>query len=395
MSRNRAGWRIVALLVLSSLVLAACGDDDDDTTASGGGGTEGPFHIGFVGALTGDNANLGINIRDGIRVAIAEENAKGGPRIELKEFDTAGDPAQASTVKDRFIGDSEVLAIVGPAFSGETRAVIPDIANAGLPMISPSATNKELPNLVPNNPTFHRVIGDDALQALGVARYLAEVERPASVTYVHDNSDYGKALTEDTEKEASGRNIRRAGEILTLDPKAQDFSSTVNAVRAANPAAVFYGGYYAEAGRFRKQLVDAGVRATFVSGDGALDPGFIVSAGAQAAEGAKIACPCNLALPDSQGALKTFYDSYRREIGKDPGLYSPEGYDAAKILIQAIKEGNRDRASILRYIEDIDRFEGASKTIEFEPNGNLVRRQFFVFEVKGGKLAPHQTVNVG
>ena len=75
MSRNRAGWRIVALLVLSSLVLAACGDDDDDTTASGGGGTEGPFHIGFVGALTGDNANLGINIRDGIRVALAEENA--------------------------------------------------------------------------------------------------------------------------------------------------------------------------------------------------------------------------------------------------------------------------------------------------------------------------------
>lgn len=395
MSRNRAGWRIVALLVLSSLVLAACGDSDDDTTASGGGGTEGPFHIGFVGALTGDNANLGINIRDGIRVAIEEENAKGGPQIELKEFDTAGDPAQASTVKDRFIGDQEVLGIVGPAFSGETRAVIPDIANAGLPMISPSATNKQLPELVPNNPTFHRVIGDDALQAVGVARYLAEVERPASVTYVHDNSEYGKALTEDLEKEASSRNIRRAGEILVLDPKAQDFSSTVNAVRAANPAAVWYGGYYAEAGRFRKQLVDAGVRATFVSGDGALDPGFVVSAGAQAAEGAKLACPCNLALAGSTGALKTFYDAYQREIGKEPGLYSPEGYDAAKILIQAIKEGNRDRASILRYIENIQRYEGASKTIEFAPNGNLVPRQFFVFEVKGGKIAPGQTVNVG
>jgi len=392
--KNRAGWRFVALLALSSLVLAACGDSDDDdgTTAQGG---DGPFHIGFVGALTGDNANLGINIRDGIRVALAEENAKGGARIELKEFDTAGDPAQASTVKDRFIGDREVLGIVGPAFSGETRAVIPDIANAGLPMISPSATNKQLPDLVPDNPTFHRVIGDDALQSLGIARYLAEVERPASVTYVHDNSDYGKALTEDTEKEASGRNIRRAGEILTLDPKAQDFSSTVNAVRAANPAAVFYGGYYAEAGRFRKQLVDAGVRATFVSGDGSLDPGFVVSAGAQAAEGAKLACPCNLALADSTGPLKTFYDAYQREIGKEPGLYSPEGYDAARILIQGIKGGNRDRASLLSYLENLQRFDGASKTIEFAPNGNLVPRQFFVFEVKGGTIAPSQTVNVG
>ncbi|MDQ3978856.1 MAG: branched-chain amino acid ABC transporter substrate-binding protein [Actinomycetota bacterium] len=394
---KRPRWRIAALLVLSSLVLAACGDgDDDEETTTGGGGVQTEtFTIGFVGALTGDNANLGINIRDGIRVAINEENAREGPKIALKEFDTAGDPAQASTIKDRFIGDQSVLGIVGPAFSGETRAVIPDIANAGLVMISPSATNKDLPNLVPNNATFHRVIGDDLLQALGVGRYLAEVERPASVTYVHDNSEYGKALTEDTEKEATGRGIRSAGPILTLDPKAQDFSSVVNSVRAANPAAIFYGGYYAEAGRFRKQLVDAGVRAAFISGDGALDPGFIVSAGAPAAEGAKIACPCNLALPESTGALKTFYDNFKRDIGKDPGLYSPEGYDAAKLLIAGIKAGNRDRPSLLRYVEGIQRFEGVSKVIEFEPNGNLVRRQFFVFQIRNGRIAPHQTVDVG
>ena len=393
---KRPGWRIVALLVLSSLILAACGDDDDEETTTGGaGGQQQTFTIGFVGALTGDNANLGINIRDGIRVALNEENAKEGPKIALKEFDTAGDPAQASTVKDRFIGDQSVLGIVGPAFSGETKAVIPDIANAGLVMISPSATNKDLPNIVPNNPTFHRVIGDDALQAFGVGRYLAEVERPASVTYVHDNSEYGKALAEDTEREARARGIRTAGDILVLDPKAQDFSSVVNSVRANNPAAVFYGGYYAEAGRFRKQLVDAGVRATFVSGDGALDPGFVVSAGAQAAEGAKIACPCNLALPESTGALKTFYDNFRRDIGKEPGLYSPEGYDAAKLLIAGIKAGNQDRASLLRYVEGVRQFEGVSKVIEFEPNGNLVRRQFFVFQIRGGKIAPHQTVDVG
>jgi branched-chain amino acid transport system substrate-binding protein len=387
---HRAGWRIVALLALSSLVLAACGDGDD-----AGGGSQESYAIGFVGALTGDNANLGLNIRDGVRVAVNEENARGGPQIVLKEFDTAGDPAQASTIKDRFIGDQTILGIVGPLFSGETRAVIPDIANAGLVMISPSATNKDLPNVVPNNATFHRIIGDDALQAFGIARYLAEVERPASVTYVHDNSEYGKALAEDTEREASARGIRRAGEVLTLDPRSQDFSSTVNSIRAANAAAVFYGGYYAEAGRLRKQLVDAGVRATFLSGDGSLDAGFVVAAGAAAAEGARIACPCNLALADSTGDLKSFYDNYLRETGKEPGLYSPEGYDAAKILIQGIKAGNTDRASLLRYVEGIDRYEGVSKLIEFEPNGNLVRRQFFVFQITDGKIAPHQTVDVG
>jgi branched-chain amino acid transport system substrate-binding protein len=165
-------------------------------------------------------------------------------------------------------------------------------------------------------------------------------------------------------------------------------------VRAANPAAVFYGGYYAEAGRFRKQLVDAGVRAAFISGDGTLDPGFITAAGAQAAEGSRIACPCNLALESSTGSLKTFYDNYKAKIGKEPGLYSPEGYDAAKILIQGIKAGNTDRAKLLQYVEGIQRFEGVSKTIEFETNGNLVRREFFVFQVRGGKFAPLQTVNV-
>ena len=401
MSRvKRTGWKVIALFAVFSLMLAACGDDDDETTTGGATGTTeagsgATAYIGFVGALTGDNANLGRNIRDGIRVAIEEENGKGGTRITMKEFDTAGEPAQASTVKDRFIGDSDIIGIVGPAFSGETRAVVPDIANAGLVMISPSATNKDLPNLVPNNPTFHRVIGDDLLQSFGIGRFLAEVEKPASVAYVHDNSEYGKALTLDTEKEATGRGIRQVGDMFTVDPKAQDFSATVNSVKAANPAAVFYGGYYAEAGRFRKQLVDAGVRATFVSGDGALDPGFITAAGAAAAEGARIACPCNLAFESSTGALKTFYNSYKSRIGREPGLYSPEGYDAAKLLIAGIKAGNTDRPKLLSYVEGIQRFEGASKIVEFETNGNLVRRQFFVFQVKDGKLAPLTTVDVG
>ena len=386
--------RLLAALVAAAVVLGACGGGSKGSGSGSEPTTEDKATIGFVGALTGDNANLGINIRDAMRVAIDEENAKGGTQVEMKEFDTAGDAAQASTIKDRFIGDPSVIGIVGPAFSGESKAIIPDIANAGLVMISPSATNKALPDIVPNNPTFHRVIGDDALQAFGIGRYLAETEKPRSVSYVHDNTEYGKALTIDTEKDASGRGVKSAGPILTVDPKAQDFSATVNAVKRQNPSHVFYGGYYAEAGRFRKQLTDAGVNAVFVSGDGVLDNGFITAAGPAAAEGARIACPCNLALSSSTGNLGTFYNNFKAKIGKEPGLYSPEGYDAARILIQGIKAGNRDRASLLKYVEDLKSFDGVSKAIQFEPNGNLVRRDFFVFQVKDGKFAPLATVNV-
>ena len=384
-----------ALLVTAALIMSACGGDDDadETTTGGGGAQPAQSHtIGFVGALTGENAQLGINIRDGIKVAIEEENRGDGPDIVLKEFDTAGDPAQATTIKDRFINDRSVIGIVGPAFSGETKALLPDIQAAGLPMISASATNKDLPTVVPNATAFHRVIADDELQAGGVVAYLAG-ESPRSLVVVHDNTEYGKGLADGVASQAAGKRINVAATEV-LDPKAQDFSATVNRVRAANPSHIFYGGYYAEAGRFKKQLTDAGVRATFVSGDGSLDPKFIENAGAAAAEGARLTCPCNLALETSEGELKAFYDNFRRSIGKEPGLYSPEAYDATKIFAQGIKAGNTDRAGLLRYLESFGRYDGISKEIEFEPNGNLKSKTFFVFQVRNGKIAPLQQIEV-
>ncbi len=401
MSRARpVKWRIVALMAASALVLSACGSSDDETTTGGQGtattqaGQTGGLTIGFVGALTGDDANLGINIRDGIRVALDEENAKGGTQVSMKEFDTAGAAAQASTIKDRFITDPSVVGIVGPAFSGETKALLPDLQNAGLPMISASATNKDLPTVVPNATVFHRVIADDALQANGIVAYLTGLTpKPGRVAYIHDNSEYGKGLADGVEAGGTAKGLVKAT-TATVDPKAESYSDTVNSVKAANPTHIFYGGYYASAGRLKKQLTDAGVNAQFISGDGSLDAGFVTSAGAQGAEGSRLTCPCNLALEASTGNLKTFYDSFKAKIGKEPGLYSPEAYDAAKILLQGIKAGNTDRAKLLTYVEGLGPYQGVSKPIEFEQNGNLKAKTFYVFQVKSGKIAPLQQIEV-
>ena len=401
MSRvKRTGWRVIALLAIFSLLLAACGDDDDETTTgdttettaeAGGGATA---TIAFVGPLTGDAANLGVNIRDGIKVAVSEENAKGGTRISLKEFDTAGEPAQASTIKDRFIGDQSVVGIVGPTFSGETKALLPSLQDAGLVMVSASATNADLPTVVPNETVFHRIIGDDALQANGIVAYLAGLSpKPTRVAVVHDNSEYGKGLADGVESGAKSEGLTTAP-TQVVDPKGQDFSATVNAVKSANPSHIFYGGYYEAAGRLRKQLVDAGVNAQFISGDGSLDRGFVTAAGASAAEGVRLTCPCNLALESSTGNLKAFFDRFKSEIGKEPGLYSSEAYDATKILIQGIKAGNTDRPKLLNYVETLPMYDGISKMIEFEPNGNLKSKTFFVFEVKNGRIVPGPQIEV-
>src|SRR5918999_1030130 len=122
-------------VLVSLVVLGACGSDDNKSTE--GGSTDGKktIAIGMVGPLTGDNANLGVNIRDGVKVAIDEWNKKSTKyTYQLKEFDTQGDPAQAPTQMDRYIPDSSIVGIVGPAFSGETKAVIPNLQQAGLVM---------------------------------------------------------------------------------------------------------------------------------------------------------------------------------------------------------------------------------------------------------------------
>jgi branched-chain amino acid transport system substrate-binding protein len=389
--QRRRHWRMAALAVLVVLVAAACGDNGEKketTKGTSGGAARKTVALAFVGALTGDAANLGILIRNGAKVAVEEANKKQSRyRIVLKEFDTQGDPAQATTLKDQFINDEQVIGIVGPAFSGETKALLPSLQEAGLVMVSASATNKDLPNVVPNQTVFHRIVPDDTYQGKGLGAYIVQKLQGKAVVLVDDNSEYGKGLANDTEAaiKANGGSVAKR---VTLDPKAQDFSAAVNEVKAANPDVVFYGGYYQEAGRLRKQLVDAGVKASFLSGDGSLDVGFISAAGS-AAEGALIGCPCNLATPDDPGPLGTFFKLYKDVIGSDPGIYSPEGYDAANVLIEGILKGNDTREKLLNWLEnEFTSYKGVSKTIEFEPNGNVKATDVFIFEVKGGKFVP-------
>ena len=385
-------WRVIPILLTATMVMAACGDDDEDTATEGAtttaasGGDKKQVAIAYVGPLTGDNANLGVNARNGVKTAFAEANEKSDTyEFVLKEFDTQGLPDQAPGQADKYIPDQEIIGVVGPVFSGETKAVLGSLQEANLVMVSPSATNVELPNVVPNGKVFHRIIPDDGVQAKGLTDYVLAKLKPKKVALIHDNTEYGKGLWEGVLKLLNAGGVD-ASLTDAIDPKSQDYSAAVNKVKAGDVDMVFYGGYYNEAGRFKKQLADAGVDATFISGDGSLDPGFIVSSGAAGGEGALLTCPCRLATADIEGAPGEFATRYKEVIGKDPGTYSAEGYDAANILIMGVEEGNDTREKLLTYIESFDSHEGISKTIEFEENGNVKAGDVFVYEVKGGKI---------
>jgi branched-chain amino acid transport system substrate-binding protein len=343
----------------------------------------------FVGPLTGPNANLGINSRNGAGVAVKQANAAQSKyNFVLKDYDTQGDPAQAPGQAAKYTADQQVLAVIGPTFSGETKAVLPSLNDAGLVMVSPSATNVKLPDVVPGGKVFHRVIPDDDVQAQGVASYIEKKIKPKTIALIHDNSDYGKGLWDGVVKDLDTAGIKAT---LTdaVQPGGTDYSAAVNKVKAGNVDVVFYGGYYSDAGRLKKQLSDAGVKATFVSGDGSLDPGFIVSSGAAGGEGALITCPCKLATSDAGGDLGKFAGDYKSQWSKDPGTYSSEGFDSANILIKGVEAGDTTRAKLADYVNTLQSssYAGISKTIQFEANGNVKSGDVFVYEVKSGKLS--------
>ena len=380
----------IGMLAATGLLAVGCGSSEDDvasgpSTSGGSGGTTGgggggacpkDAKIGFFGALTGSDAALGINERNGVKVALDRHKKMSGCEIKLEEYDSQGDPAQAPALASKAATDTKVLAIVGPAFSGESKTANPIFNEAGLPIITPSATNAGLSK---NGwKIFHRAVANDDLQGPAASKFILG-KGAKKVAVIDDASEYGKGLADTVRAK-----IKEGGATTdvneAIDPKGSDYSSTVNKVKAANVDAVFYGGYYESAGRLMKQLRDGNVAATFVAGDGSLDAKFIDSAGGKG-EGAVLLAPGAYTATD-----QSFVDDYKKINNTEPGLYSVEGFDAANHLLAAIMAGKTTRADINTYVSTTP-YKGLLKNYQYQADGELQGGgDIIVHEVKQGKI---------
>jgi branched-chain amino acid transport system substrate-binding protein len=374
---------LVAAAAASALVLSACGGDDSGSdSGSGGSSGGGSVTIGFMGAQTGPNAQLGINISNGVELALEQHNAKSGvTQVKLIKYDTQGDPTQATNQAKKAITD-KVVGIVGPAFSGESKTAVPILDEAGIPNVSPSATAV---SLAQNGWKFwHRVLANDDVQGPGDADFIAKTLNAKTAAVIDDQSEYGKGLADAVRKQLAANGVTVAVND-SINPDASSFSSTVNKVKPANPDVVFFGGYYSAAGKLVKQLKDGGVQGTFMSGDGTLDAQFITGGGA-AANGALLSCTCSSAVGSTDPAVQKFATDYKAKFNVDAATYSAEGFDATNAVLQAIDAGKTDPSDINDFVTNID-FKGVSKQIKFDSNGELANDLLFITEVKDGKLA--------
>ena len=402
--------RVGAIAAGLALLAAACGDDDDDsggaattaagaattaagaattaagaattaagaaTTAAAGGVTCDGLTIASFQALTGDSAGLGEPIKNGAELAINQFNeANPDCEITFQPEDSQGSPDQAPGIANTLVADDAVVAVVGPAFSGESRNAGPVFAGAGLPTITPSATAVDLSE---NGwDTFHRLLANDGVQGPGIATYIQNTVKPTGVAVIDDASTYGKGLA-DIVVESLGDVVKTTD---TIDPEGSDYSAAVTKINDAGVDAVFFGGYYEAAGRLSKQLRDAGFEGQLVFGDGVKDPGFI-TAGGDAAEGAIITCTCAPAEALPNGA--DFVTAYTEAYDIAPGTYAAESFDAANFILAAIADGNVDRESILAYINDTT-FPGITKDVQFEETGEVSAKAVYAFKVEGGEI---------
>jgi branched-chain amino acid transport system substrate-binding protein len=366
--RSRTFVRLLAIVAVLGLLAAACSKKTN--SGGGGSGSKTAVKIAYVGALSGDYKLLVEPGFQAASMAFEQANAAGDlpVTITIVPEDTQGNPDQAPAVANKIVSDDSFVGVIGPAFSGESQAAGPTLDQAGIPFVTPSATN---PPLDANGWThWFRGVGNDNSQGPTAADYIAKVLNPNCTFMASDGSAYGKGLA-DVVQQTLTTDGAKLEKQQTIQPGQKDYSALVSKIKSSGCKAVFFGGYSPEAGLIRKQMSGAGLNdVTLVGGDGIKDETFTGTAAASG-DGTIATCPCASVTDSTDPAAQKFVSDFTAKYGAPPGVYSGEGWDIAQMYIAAFKSGATTRQAITDYIAGISGFKGLTKTYTFQSNGEL------------------------
>jgi branched-chain amino acid transport system substrate-binding protein len=380
--------KLVSLSVLTAVAMMGCGKEAPPPPPPVQAPPPPPamvIKIGSVAPLTGGIAHLGKDNENGVRLAIDEANAAGisigGQKVkfEIMAEDDQADPKVGNTVAQKLV-DAKVAGIVGHLNSGTTIPASAIYNGAGIPMISGSATNPALTEQ--GFKGIFRVVGRDDQQGPAVANYLAGQTKPKTVAVIDDATAYGEGLANEVEKTLKAAGVKVLPREKGTD-KTVDWKAVLTKVKGKKPDAVFFGGMDATGGPLLKQARELKMTAVFAFGDGACTDKMAELAGA-AAEG----LICSQAGIPVQASGKKFLDAYKAKFQVDPILYSPFTYDAANMIIAAMKKADSpDPAKYLPALVASD-YNGASGNIKFDEKGDRKDAEMTIFTLKDGKITP-------
>ena len=384
---------MIACGILASALFTGCGGGD----SAGGGGEKATGDEIVIGAnfeLTGNHAQYGSNANNGLKLAIKEVNDAGGingKKIKIVEADAKSEAAESVNAATKLISDDKVIALIGPAVTANVIAESQVATDNMVPIIAPAATNPDV--TVENGqvkPYVFRSCFIDPQQSEVMAQFAAkDLSAKTAVLYLDSSSDYSKSLGKIFKEkfEADGGQVVMEEAFLAKD---QDFKAALTKIQTANDDVIFVPAYYEEVGKIVKQARELGITAAILGTDGWDDSKVVDIAGKDALNNTYFCTHYFEGDEEVQG----FINSYKAEYNNDPNVFAALGYDAGKMLVNAIEREGTDSEKIRDNIESIKDLQVGTGKITMDAATHNPIKGIVVIETKDGmrelkaKIAP-------
>jgi branched-chain amino acid transport system substrate-binding protein len=384
--------KLTALAAATSLlVIAGCGKKEEAKPAAAPAApapTEMVVKIGHVAPTSGAIAHLGKDNENGARMAIEDLNAKGltidGKKVkfELLAEDDAADPKQGTAAAQKLV-DSKVAGVIGHLNSGTTIPASKIYFDAGIPQISPSATNPKYTRQ--EFKTAFRVVADDVHLGGTLGRYAVTELKGKSIAVVDDRTAYGQGVADEFSKgveAAGGKVIDRQ---FTND-KATDFTAILTALKAKKPDIIFFGGMDAVAGPMLRQMKQLGIKAKLMGGDG-ICTGELPKLAAGAMADSQVVCAeAGGVEGEAKTAMEEFGTKFKAKFNADVQIYAPYVYDAVMVMADAMVKANSvEPAKYLPVLAKTEGYKGVTGVISFDEKGDIKNGALTLYTYKADK----------
>ncbi len=343
--------------------------------------------IGHVAPTSGSIAHLGKDNENGARMAIEEANAKGlmiggkKAKFELLAEDDAADPKQGTAAAQKLV-DSKVNGVIGHLNSGTSIPASKIYHDAGIPQISPSATNPKFTRQGYKS-TF-RVVADDVHLGGTLGKYAVVQLKGKSIAVIDNRTAYGQGVADEFEKGVKGAGGKTVGREFTSD-KATDFTAILTSLKAKKPDIIFFGGMDAVAGPMMRQMKQLGIQAKFMGGDGICTGELPKLAAGTMSDGQVVCAEAGGVEGEAKKGMTDFYARYKAKYNADVQVYAPYVYDAVNVMIAAmVKAGSAEPAKYLPALQATN-YKGVTGTIAFDNKGDIKNGALTLYTYKGGK----------
>lgn len=368
------------LVGLASLALFAAGCGAESDSANGD-----TIKLGAMFETTGPVSAYGQAESNGVNLAVKEINEAGGllgKQIELVEYDTKSDNAEATSIATRLATEDQVVAIVGPATSGAVQAATQPITRAEVPLVTPSGTadNLTVTETGEVQPYVFRTSFQDSFQGVALANFAMDnLQADKAIIIGDSSSDYAVGLTDAFKDTYEGEIV--AEEHFTQDDT--DFSAILTRIQNEDFDFIYLPAYYEQAGLILKQAREMGIEQPILGGDGFSNQALLDLAGTENVTDVYYSAHFSLENEDEQ--VQTFIDNYAAEYDTQPDAFSALAYDAVYLVAKAIEDsGEATPEAVTTALEGITDFDGVTGTFSIDENHNPVKSTLII-ELQNGE----------